>query len=321
MKTKKMNMKALLIAAIMIVSLVPVATAMKDKQTLLDVAVKVNSEGPYAGQFDTLIAAVLAADPAVAQALSGKGKLTVFAPTDAAFEKLGLNKDNIATLPQDKLTEILLYHVVNGNRDSKSVLSSKAFKTLQGEFFFQKQGVITDRNGNTANIIVTDVMASNGIIHAIDSVIMPKEKLKGHIIDVAVKVNSEGPYAGQFDTLIAAVLAADPVVAQKLSSRGQLTVFAPTDAAFEKLGLNKDNINTLPKEDLTKILLYHVAYGKRDAESVLSSTRIKTLRGQFLFQDEGVLTDQKGGKANIIVTDVMATNGVIHAIDNVLMPR
>jgi len=140
------------------------------------------------------------------------------------------------------------------------------------------------------------------------------------IVDVAIAVNSEGPFAGQFDTLIAAVLAADTAVLETLDGRGQFTVFAPTDDAFDKLGLNPGNIGDLPTEVLTDILLYHVARGRRDAEDVLASSRIRMLKGGFLMQDGGVLTDNLGRTANIIVTDVPAANGIIHAIDTVVLP-
>jgi uncharacterized surface protein with fasciclin (FAS1) repeats len=141
------------------------------------------------------------------------------------------------------------------------------------------------------------------------------------IVDVAIAVNSAGPYAGEFDTLIAAVLAADPAVLATLSGNGQHTVFAPTDDAFEALGLNATNINTsLSQAVLTDILLYHVAHGRRDAEDVLGSDRIRTLQRGFLFQDSGVLTDNLDRDANIIVTDVPAANGIIHVIDAVVLP-
>jgi len=141
------------------------------------------------------------------------------------------------------------------------------------------------------------------------------------IVDVAIAVNTSGPYAGAFDTLIAGVLAADPVVLQTLTSKGQYTVFAPTDAAFSRLGLNPSNIGTaVSKADLTNILLYHVAHGRRYAAAVIASDRIRMLNGGFVFQSGGVLTDAQGRTSNIIVTDVAATNGIIHAIDNVLLP-
>ena len=140
------------------------------------------------------------------------------------------------------------------------------------------------------------------------------------LVDVAIAVNSSGPYAGSFDTLIAAVLAADPIVLKTLSSRGQYTVFAPTDDAFAALGLDAANIGTVPQADLTNILLYHVAYGRRYAEAVIWSDQIRMINGGFVAQYEGVLTDAQGRDATIIVTDVPASNGLIHVIDSVLLP-
>jgi uncharacterized surface protein with fasciclin (FAS1) repeats len=140
------------------------------------------------------------------------------------------------------------------------------------------------------------------------------------IVDVAIAVNSEGPFTGAFDTLIAAVVAADPAVLATLSGNGQFTVFAPTDDAFAALGLDETNVGTLPQGFLTDVLLYHVAPGRRYAEDVLASDRIRTLYRGFLFQDGGVLTDNLGRDANIIVTDVEAANGIIHAIDAVVLP-
>ena len=141
---------------------------------LVELAIAANTEGDYAGQFDTLIAAVQAADPAVINTLSGKGQFTVFAPTDDAFALLGLNPDNIDTLDQETLTQILLYHAARGRRDSTQVVSSDQIRSLQGTFFFPNNSTtITDAVGRQANIIAVDLAASNGIIHVIDAVILP----------------------------------------------------------------------------------------------------------------------------------------------------
>jgi len=140
------------------------------------------------------------------------------------------------------------------------------------------------------------------------------------IVDVAIEVNSTGPFAGAFDTLIAAVGAADPAVAKTLTGNGQHTVFAPTDDAFLALGITPDNVGALPTDILTEILLYHVANGRHYATDVLDSDRIRTLQRGFLFQDGGVLTDTQDREAAIIVTDVEAANGIIHAIDAVVLP-
>src|SRR3954447_2150562 len=137
------------------------------------------------------------------------------------------------------------------------------------------------------------------------------------IVDTAIAVNAQ---SGEFSTLVAALLAADPAVIARLSRTGQVTVFAPTDAAFAKLGLNASNIGAaLPQATLTKILLYHVAPGARDAASVVSSTRIRTLEGGFLH------VSVSGGAAyvnssQIVATNIRTTNGIIHVIDAVLLP-
>jgi uncharacterized surface protein with fasciclin (FAS1) repeats len=147
------------------------------------------------------------------------------------------------------------------------------------------------------------------------------------IVDVAIAVNSEGEFAGTFDILIAAVLAADPAVVETLDGRGQHTVFAPTDTAFENalmateeeiLGLIEDG--ELDADALTPILLYHVAKGRRDSEDVTTSTQIRMLNRSFV-QVSGInLTDKQGNVSTIIVPDVPAANGIIHAIDGVLLP-
>ena len=141
--------------------------------TLVDVAVAVNEEGPYAGAFDTLIAAVGAADPVIAEILTGNGQHTVFAPTDQAFLDAGFNETSITNVPADVLTEILAYHVVRGRRDSVTVIDSSQLKTLQGSRLSQDGGVLTDTQDRDAAIVVLDVPAANGLIHAIDAVVLP----------------------------------------------------------------------------------------------------------------------------------------------------
>lgn len=173
---KRLVLLALVLALIFSTfALVPAAIAAPPGPTIVDVAIAVNSEGPFAGQFDTLIAAVLAADPAVLKTLSGNGQFTVFAPTDDAFAALGLTPENVgAVLDQATLTDVLLYHVARGRRDSGQVLASDRIRMLKGGFLLQSGGVLTDNLGRQANIIVTDVSAANGVIHAIDAVVLPK---------------------------------------------------------------------------------------------------------------------------------------------------
>jgi uncharacterized surface protein with fasciclin (FAS1) repeats len=134
------------------------------------------------------------------------------------------------------------------------------------------------------------------------------------IVETAIAVNAE---SGEFSTLIAAVVAADLV--DTLNGNRQFTVFAPTDAAFAKLGLNAGNIGSLPKADLTNILLYHVTAGRKDSGAVVGSDSIKML-------NKGTITPSvRGGDAyvndaKIIAVDIKTSNGIIHVIDTVLLP-
>ena len=139
------------------------------------------------------------------------------------------------------------------------------------------------------------------------------------VVETAIAVNSSGPYAGAFDTLICLV-ANNPAVLATLSQKGQYTVFAPTDAAFADIGVNGSNCAAAAATPLvTNVLLYHVAKGRRDAADVTSSSRIRMLNGQFtrISGNGGVFFVND---SRIIATDVFASNGVIHAIDRVLLP-
>jgi len=120
--------------------------------------------------FTTLVAAVVAAD--LVEALSGPNQLTVFAPTNAAFAKLGLDASNVGSLPKDALTDILLYHVTGGRRGAVSVLFSRRIRMLNGDFTrvrLTRQGLFL----NESEVIAANLSASNGIVHVIDSVLLP----------------------------------------------------------------------------------------------------------------------------------------------------
>jgi uncharacterized surface protein with fasciclin (FAS1) repeats len=143
--------------------------------SIVDVAIAANGPGgAFEGQLDTLIAALLAADPSVIETLSGNGQLTVFAPTDDAFSNLGLDETNVGSaFPTPTLTEILLYHVAKGRKNSSAVVGMKQIRTLQGDFLGVSGNVLMDKVGRNADIIVTDIDAANGVIHVIDEVVLP----------------------------------------------------------------------------------------------------------------------------------------------------
>jgi len=267
--------------------------------TIVDIAVA-------DGRFQTLVAALQAAD--LADALAGEGPFTVFAPTDDAFAQLpeGTVEALLADIPA--LTEILLYHVVSGEVMAEDVVILNSAKTLAEKFVEVKvvDGMVFV---NDAQVIITDIQADNGVIHVIDSVLLPAESV-GSIVDIAVA-------DGRFETLVAAVIAAD--LAETLSSEGLFTVFAPTDDAFAKLpeGTVEALLADIPA--LTEILLYHVLSGKVMAEEVLLLTEAETLQGEMveIRVENGMVYIND---AQVILTDIVADNGVIHVIDTVILP-
>jgi transforming growth factor-beta-induced protein len=260
--------------------------------------------------FSTLVAAVSAAG--LVEALSGEGPFTVFAPTNEAFAKLPAGTLESLLLPENKqaLTDILLYHVVSG-----SVLAADVVKLSEAETLLGKNVAIkVDMDNvmiNEATIVATDIIADNGVIHVIDSVILPPADLVD-IVDTAVA-------DGRFTTLAAALGAADLI--ETLKSEGPFTVFAPTDDAFAALPEGTVESLLLPenKQALTDILLYHVVAGKVMAADVISLTEAETVFGQK------VSIKVEMGKvyindSEVIITDIVTSNGVIHVIDAVLLP-
>jgi uncharacterized surface protein with fasciclin (FAS1) repeats len=188
-----------------------------------------------------------------------------------------------------------------------------AAKTIQGQEVAIKvaDGKVTVNN---STVVKTDIECSNGVIHVIDSVIIPAEKSSTpDIVDTAVK-------AGKFNTLVAAVKAAGLV--ETLKGEGPFTVFAPTDEAFAKLpkGTVESLLKPENKEKLIAILTYHVVPGKVMAKDVVNLTEAKTVQGsalQIAVNDGKVSIDG----ANVVKTDIETSNGVIHVIDAVVLPK
>ena len=265
---------------------------------LVDVAVE-------AGSFSTLVAAVQAAG--LEDALRGEGPFTVFAPSDEAFAKLPEGTvEALLEDPQGALSRILLYHVLPGKVMAADVSDGLTAETLRGAevSFSIMEGMVKI---NEANIVATDIEASNGVIHVIDSVILPP----ADIVDVAAE-------AGSFNTLIAAVQAAG--LEETLRSKGPFTVFAPTDEAFAKLPEGTVEALLADPEALANILLYHVVPGKVMAADVSDGLEAETAQGssvRFAIHSDGAPAIEG---ALITATDIEAFNGVIHVIDSVILP-
>jgi transforming growth factor-beta-induced protein len=272
-------------------------------KTIVDVAVA-------DGRFKTLVAALGAAG--LVETLQGAGPFTVFAPTDDAFAKLPAGTIDTLLKPENKqkLTDILLYHVVSGKVMAADVVKLTSATTVLG-----KDVTIKVDMGNVyvneAKVIITDIETSNGIIHVIDSVLLPPADKT--IVDVAVA-------DGRFKTLVAALQAAGLV--ETLQGAGPFTVFAPTDEAFAKLPAGTIDTLLKPenKQKLTDILLYHVVAGKVMAADVVKLTSASTVLGKdvtITVKDGKVFLN---GTVQVIITDIETSNGVIHVIDAVLLP-
>lgn len=261
-----------------------------------------------AGSFNTLVAAVKAAG--LVDVLKGDGPFTVFAPTDEAFAKLPAGTVDSLLKPEnkDKLVAILTYHVVPGKVMAADVVKLTGAKTVQGQ-----QVDIKVADGKVmvdgATVVTTDIGTSNGVIHVIDSVILPADK---DIVDTAVG-------AGSFNTLVAAVKAAGLV--ETLKGKGPFTVFAPTDEAFAKLpaGTVESLLKPENKDKLVAVLTYHVVAGNVLASDVVKLKSAKTVNGKEVkisASDAGVMVDG----AKVLKTDIETSNGVIHVIDSVILP-
>jgi uncharacterized surface protein with fasciclin (FAS1) repeats len=284
----------------------PVTTVAYKKETKMDIV----DTAVKAGSFETLAAALKAAG--LVETLKGKGPFTVFAPTDEAFAKLPSGTVETLLKPEnkDKLIAILTYHVVAGNVKAADVVKLKSAKTVQGA-----DVKITVVEGkvmvNDANVVKTDIACGNGVIHVIDTVLLPKEGPMD-IVDTAVK-------AGSFKTLVAAAKAAGLV--DTLKGKGPFTVFAPTDEAFAKLpaGTVETLLKPENKDKLVAILTYHVVAGNVKAADVVKLKSAETLLGQTVAIDatDGV----KVNNAKVVKADLDCGNGVIHVIDTVLLPR
>jgi len=261
-----------------------------------------------AGNFKTLAAALGAAD--LINALKGPGPFTVFAPTDAAFAKLPKGTIESLLKPESKeaLKSILTYHVVSGSVKSGQVANLSNATTLNGQRVDIK--VTDDGVGvDGAKVVAVDIECSNGVIHVIDSVILPASN----------NIPATADKAGTFKTLLAAAKAAKLVDA--LSGNKPLTVFAPTDEAFGRLpnGTVEGLLKPENAEQLRQLLLYHVVEGRVYSDQALKLDEAPTLSGNAI-----QISARKGGafinNAKLVALDIEASNGVIHVIDNVLMP-
>lgn len=278
--------------------------------------------------FTTLIAAVNAASPEILTTLLNSNKKTLFAPTNAAFVAAG-----ITTLPdRPTLDAVLKYHVLPSevraaNLPTNSAPTNATIATLNGSFYVSNRGTSGVFINGTTRIVQTDVIGSNGTVHLIDRVILPPSK---SVKDIAVSLSTAS--SPQFTQLVAALSRVPSLLETAGSSTSKLTVFAPTDAAFQELyaALKVSSVNDIDLTTLTNVLKHHIISAPTTESGRIFSVdlvngNVATLNGNVTVSaTNGTVTSSSGTVAtissNAALVNVLGTNGVIHTINKVLVP-
>jgi uncharacterized surface protein with fasciclin (FAS1) repeats len=261
--------------------------------------------------------------------LASPGTLTVFAPTNAAFDALAVELTGMAgatgavlltAANKPLLRSVLQYHVLTSTVNAAAIPFGKPITSAGGSVFKIDAGsppTITDGRNRLSRITATDIETSNGVVHLIDKVLLPADR---NIVQTAQALAAGNP--GEFRILVEAVVAAD--LATELSGPGPFTVFAPTDAAFAallaELGTTKAAL-LADKPLLTRVLTYHVVSGRVFEAEVPVGAPIRTVQtGTFSINAALDITDARSRTSKIVATDTLTSNGVIHVIDKVLLP-
>jgi transforming growth factor-beta-induced protein len=241
--------------------------------------------------------------------LSGAGPFTVFAPNDAAFAKAGIDLTDVATV-----TSVLQYHVLSNAIMSSALAASQTVVTLQGESVLITKASTGEVYINSASsqVILSDVVASNGIVHIIDTVLVPPSMVPPPtIVETAQATPS-------LSTLVSVLTLPEYVsILTTLSGAGPFTVFAPNNAAFAKAGIDLTDVAAV-----TAVLKYHVLSGAVLSSALVASQTVTTLQGEsILFTKASTGTISiNNGKCYVVLADIVASNGVVHVIESVLLP-
>lgn len=314
-------MKNLLLFAFLFSSVFSFSSCDKDDDDNGPTTVSIVATAQATDDLSTLVAALQQAG--LVDALEADGPFTVFAPTNAAFQDLLDSNpawNSLSDIDNGTLTSVLLFHVVNGNIKAAD-LSDTYVKTLStgpnDEYLsLQVQTTGGVKFNGSATPVTTDVEATNGTVHIIDKVMLPPS-----LVNLALN-NSN------FTSLVAALTRTDLTTdfVSILSGDGPFTVFAPTNAAFQALLDSDPSWNTLadiPAATLEAVLSYHAVSGANvQSDQLTDNQEITTLGGTLTvdLSNGAKLETTSGQSVNIIITDVQGTNGVVHAIDAVLIP-
>ena len=284
-----------------------------DQQSVVELA-QGNSE------LSILVDALTRAD--LVTTLSGNGPFTVLAPTNAAFNDLlaTLGANSLDDVPVDVLKNILLNHVISGDVRSTALTNGYVTTLAEGPNNSPISLLVDLSSGvtfnNSAKVTTADVEASNGVVHIIDAVIT---------VPTIVNHALNNP---DFSILVSALTRGDLGVdyVGLLSGDGPFTVFAPTNDAFAALltELGASSLNDIDAATLNAVLQYHVVSGANVRSAQLTDgQQVTTFQGGTFtvnLGDGAKITDGQGRETNIIAVDVQGSNGVVHAIDRVILP-
>ncbi|MDX1671901.1 MAG: fasciclin domain-containing protein [Balneolaceae bacterium] len=250
--------------------------------------------------FTTL--AQLVEDAGLASELSGPGPFTVFGPTDAAFAQIPSSV--LENLTNDQLVQILTYHVVQGEIFAGDLSAQQSPASLEGGQLFIEagDGVIVNDN---SNVVEADVNVSNGVIHGVDQVLFPD-----NFLDVVSIVGKRF----NLEVMESAVSDANLVSTLQQETQDGFTVFAPTNVAFDAITVPND------QQQLQDVLTYHVIPSKVLSGDLQASQTVTTVNGNDITIEVSNGTVTINGSATVITADLEGTNGVVHIIDEVLIP-
>lgn len=320
-KMKKLNLlnagialKAM--AILLVLSITTIACNKEDDKTNVDPTPNSTNIVELAKTTPSLSTLVTALGSAgLDEVLSQDGPFTVFAPSNDAFGKLDPALLQTILDDKDMLTTLLKYHVVSGSVKAADIkngdvetLDNKTIKlTVDGANVFVN---------DNSKVTTADVEASNGVVHIIDNVLIPEDLMTKTIAGIASSNDD-------FSILVSILSMPElqPILEAASDPASDLTVFAPTNQAFLNLlsALGKSDLSEVPVDLLVDIVKYHIASGTVMSTDLSNGQEINTLlEGDMLNVTIG--SDVMIDNSKVISADIKASNGVVHVIDNVLLP-
>lgn len=318
---KNLNIKSVVVALSLITTLISCDSEYKDETPSIAGIAVANPN------FSTLEGA--AVQGGVVGVLSNSnpndpsGHYTVFAPTNDAFVRLGLvNAGSLGALQNSFLTSTLLYHVSNGDLLANMITNGGTSASALGvDRRFISRG--SDLYINGSKIILTNVNASNGTVHAIDKVMIATG---ANIVASAQALASSAVFKNPELTLLVEAVKSAGLVEALSDEDANFTIYAPTDAAFIAAGFKtRADFDNVPQSTLKTILLNHaVGVGKFTSEQT-SLTATTAAMGTLTYSPflNGVFTVKSNGNttpAKMVIPDIQCTNGIVHVIDQILLP-